>query len=56
MKSKLAILKSEMMWDREKLDDLFEKFDSSYKKYKRQKEYAFLVEWHLFYKEASSYE
>ena len=44
MKSKLAILKSEMRRDMEKLAQLFAKFDSAYQRYNRQKEYAFLVE------------
>lgn len=44
MKGKLTILKSEMMRNMEKLDDLFERLDSSYKRYNQQKEYAFLVE------------
>lgn len=44
MKSKLAILKSEIRRDSEKLVRLFEKFNSSYKCFKQQKEYAYLVE------------
>jgi hypothetical protein len=44
MKSKLAILKSEIRRDSEKLARLFEKFSSSYKRFKQQKEYAYLVE------------
>ena len=44
MKSKLAILKSEILRDLEKVDHLFEKFAGSYKRYNRQKEYAYLVE------------
>jgi hypothetical protein len=44
MMSKLAILKSELLRDMEKADRLFEKFDSSYDRYTRQKEYAYLVE------------
>lgn len=44
MKSKYAILKSEILRDAEKLELLFEKFISSYDRYRQQKEYAFLVE------------
>lgn len=44
MKSKFALLKSEILRDMEKLERLFEKFSSSYDRYQRQKEYAFLVE------------
>lgn len=44
MKSKYAILKSEILRDAEKLEQLFEKFVSSYDRYRQQKEYAFLVE------------
>jgi len=44
MKNKLAVLKSEILRDVEKTDRLFEKFDSSYKRYNEQKEYAYLVE------------
>ena len=44
MKSKLAILKSEMRRDLEKLAQLFARFASSYQRYNRQKDYAFLVE------------
>jgi hypothetical protein len=44
MKSELAVLKSEMKRDLEKLAQLFAKFDSAYQRYNRQKEYAFLVE------------
>ena len=44
MESKLAVLKSELLRDMEKLEGLFDKFDTSYKKYKQQKEYAHLVE------------
>ena len=44
MKNKLAVLKSEILRDAEKLERLFKKFDSSYKRYKQQKEYAYLVE------------
>ncbi len=44
MKSDLAILKSEILRDMEKLEHLFEKFASSFDKYKARKEYAFLVE------------
>lgn len=44
MKSKYAILKSEILRDAEKLEQLFEKFISSYDRFRQQKEYAFLVE------------
>ena len=44
MKSKFALLKSEILRDMEKLERLFEKFSSSYDRYQKQKEYAFLVE------------
>jgi hypothetical protein len=44
MKNKLAVLKSEILRDTEKVEHLFEKFDSSYKRYNQQKEYAYLVE------------
>ena len=44
MKSEAAILKSEILRDMEKLEHLFEKFASSFDKYKKQKEYAYLVE------------
>ena len=44
MKNKVAVLKSEILRDMEKLERLFEKFDASYKRYKQQKEYAYLVE------------
>lgn len=42
--SKLAILKSEILRDTEKFEQLFEKFESSYKQYQQKKEYAYLVE------------
>lgn len=44
MKSKFAILKSEILHDVEKLDRLFEKFTLSYDRFQHQREYAFLVE------------
>lgn len=44
MKSKLALLKSEIRRDSDKLVRLYEKFNSSYSRFKQQKEYAFLVE------------
>ncbi|MGE5344213.1 MAG: hypothetical protein ACM3SY_22325 [Candidatus Omnitrophota bacterium] len=44
MKNKLAILKSECRRDIEKVEHLFEKFEFSYDRYSREKEYAFLVE------------
>jgi hypothetical protein len=44
MKSKFALLKSEILRDMEKLERLFEKFSLSYDRYQKQNEYAFLVE------------
>ncbi len=44
MMTKLAILKSELLRDMEKVERLFERFDSSYDRFTRQKEYAYLVE------------
>lgn len=43
-KNKLAILKSEILRDSEKMEGLFEKFESSYNRYLQKKEYAYLVE------------
>lgn len=39
-----AILKSEILRDTEKLEGVFEKFESSYTHYQQEKEYAYLVE------------
>lgn len=44
MKNNAAILKSEILRDLQKLENLFEKLAASNKKFKEQKEYAFLVE------------
>ena len=44
MSNKLLVLKSEIVEDLEKLDRLFGKFETSYERYSRQKEYAYLVE------------
>jgi hypothetical protein len=42
--SRLSVLKSRMNRDVEMVEQLFEKLDTSYKRYKEQSEYAFLVE------------
>jgi len=42
--NRLAILKSEILRDTEKLEGVFEKFESSYTQYQQKKEYAYLVE------------
>lgn len=44
MKNKLAILKSEILRDLDKLERLFEKFESAYTRYQKQNEYAYMVE------------
>ena len=42
--SRVAVLKSEILKDTEKMERLFEKFETSYKRYLQEKEYAYLVE------------
>jgi len=44
MNNKLLILKSEILVDQEKLERLFEKFETSYDRYSHRKEYSLLVE------------
>jgi HepT-like protein len=44
MNSKISILKSEILRDKSKLDRLTEKFTVAYKRFQKEKEYAFLVE------------
>ena len=44
MKTKLAVLKSEILKDIERIDRLFEKFSRSWEKFQTQGEYAYLVE------------
>jgi hypothetical protein len=44
MKNKASILKSEILRDMQKLENLFEKLAVSNTKFEEQKEYAFLVE------------
>lgn len=44
MKNKLAVLKSEISVDRDKINRLFEKFSLSWDTFQEQGEYAYLVE------------